>query len=66
MLPSFVIGLREGLERYRTTANPSGYRLCPQLTATDKRGLAAAVKAVQEPLSKARARSPRREVTGAR
>ncbi|MGI8678533.1 MAG: iron uptake system protein EfeO [Jatrophihabitans sp.] len=40
------------LGRYRTTTNPSGYRLYQQLTAADKRGFAAAVKAVQEPLSK--------------
>jgi iron uptake system component EfeO len=37
--------------KYRTTANPSGYKLYTQLTSADKRGLAAAVKAVQEPLS---------------
>jgi iron uptake system component EfeO len=40
------------IDRYRTTADPSGFRRYPQLTAADKRGLAAAVKAVQEPLSK--------------
>jgi iron uptake system component EfeO len=40
------------IDRYRTTANPSGFQLYPQLTAADKRSLAAAVKAVQEPLSK--------------
>jgi iron uptake system component EfeO len=40
------------IDTYRTTANPSGFRLYPQLTAADKRGLAAAVKTVQEPLSK--------------
>ncbi len=38
--------------KYKTTANPSGYQLYPQLTSADKRGFAAAVKAVQEPLSK--------------
>ncbi|WP_375499953.1 iron uptake system protein EfeO [uncultured Jatrophihabitans sp.] len=36
---------------YRTTSNPSGFTLYTELTATDKRQLAAAVKAVQEPLS---------------
>ncbi|GAB2488512.1 EfeM/EfeO family lipoprotein [Jatrophihabitans fulvus] len=40
------------LAKYRTTANPSGYKLYDQLTTADKRGFAAAVKAVQEPLSK--------------
>jgi iron uptake system component EfeO len=40
------------LEKYKTTANPSGYQLYTALTAADKRGFAAAVKAVQEPLSK--------------
>ena len=36
---------------YRTTSNASGYKLYNQLTAADKRQLAAAVKAVAEPLS---------------
>jgi iron uptake system component EfeO len=40
------------VETYRTTSNPSGYKLYTELTAADKRTLAAAVKAVQEPLSK--------------
>ncbi|HEU5267920.1 MAG TPA: iron uptake system protein EfeO [Jatrophihabitans sp.] len=40
------------VDTYRTTANPSGFKLYTQLTAADKRSLAAAVKAVQEPLSK--------------
>jgi iron uptake system component EfeO len=39
------------VDRYRTAGNPSGYRLYPELTRVDKRALAAAVKAVQEPLS---------------
>jgi iron uptake system component EfeO len=39
------------VESYRTTTNASGYKLYTQLTAADKRGFAAAVKAVQEPLS---------------
>ena len=37
---------------YRTTDNASGFKLYGELTASDKRALAAAVKAVQEPLSK--------------
>ncbi len=40
------------VDTYRTTSNPSGYKLYSQLTTADKRQLAAAVKAVQEPLSK--------------
>ena len=44
--------LDKALESYRTTANPSGYRLYTSLTTTDKRTLANAVKAVSEPLSK--------------
>lgn len=36
---------------YRTTSNASGYQLYTQLTASDKQRFAAAVKAVQEPLS---------------
>jgi iron uptake system component EfeO len=39
------------IDRYRTSANPSGFELYPQLTAADKKSIAAAVKAVQEPLS---------------
>ena len=40
------------IDGYRTTANPSGFKLYNQISAADKRSLAAAVKAVQEPLSK--------------
>jgi iron uptake system component EfeO len=40
------------VDRYRTDANPSGFQLYGQLTAADKTSLAAAVKAVQEPLSR--------------
>jgi iron uptake system component EfeO len=40
------------VDTYRTTSNPSGFKLYSELTAADKRKLAAAVKAVQEPLSK--------------
>jgi iron uptake system component EfeO len=36
---------------YRTGSNPSGFRLYTSLTDSDKRSLAAAVKAVAEPLS---------------
>ncbi|MGH8960418.1 MAG: iron uptake system protein EfeO [Jatrophihabitantaceae bacterium] len=39
------------VDTYRDPAQASGYRLYTALTATDKRALAAAVKAVQEPLS---------------
>jgi iron uptake system component EfeO len=37
---------------YRSKSQPSGYVLYTSLTAKDKRALAAAVKAVQEPLSR--------------
>jgi len=40
------------IDEYRTTSNPSGFKLYGELTAADKRKVAAAVKAVQEPLSK--------------
>ena len=40
------------VDRYRTDANPSGYRLYGSLTRADKTSLTAAVKAVQEPLSR--------------
>jgi iron uptake system component EfeO len=40
------------VDSYRSDADPSGFRRYTALTATDKRALAAAVKAVQEPLSK--------------
>jgi iron uptake system component EfeO len=40
------------VEGYRSTTDPSGYVLYTTLSAADKRNLAAAVKAVQEPLSK--------------
>lgn len=39
------------VDKYRTGDNPSGFVLYSSLTDTDKRDLAAAVKAVQEPLS---------------
>jgi iron uptake system component EfeO len=39
------------VDTYRTGTNPSGFKLYNQLTAADKSSLAAAVKAVQEPLS---------------
>ena len=39
------------VNKYRTTSNASGYKLYNQLTTADKRGFAAAVKAVAEPLS---------------
>jgi iron uptake system component EfeO len=40
------------LAKYRTTDNVSGYVLYTTLTDADRRALAAAVKAVQEPLSR--------------
>jgi iron uptake system component EfeO len=40
------------VDTYRSTTDASGYQLYTALTAADKRALAAAVKAVQEPLSK--------------
>jgi iron uptake system component EfeO len=40
------------VDTYRSTTDASGYKLYTELTAADKRALAAAVKAVQEPLSK--------------
>ena len=39
------------VDSYRTGDNPSGFVLYDKLTSSDKRALAAAVKAVQEPLS---------------
>ncbi len=40
------------VDKYRTQNNPSGYVLYSSLDNADRRSLAAAVKAVQEPLSK--------------
>ncbi len=40
------------VDHYRSAANPSGFVLYTALTAADKTALAAAVEAVQEPLSK--------------
>jgi iron uptake system component EfeO len=40
------------VDNYRTDSNPSGYLLYGELGAADKTRLAAAVKAVQEPLSR--------------
>jgi iron uptake system component EfeO len=40
------------VDSYRTDTNPSGFKLYSELTTADKRALAAAVKAAQEPLSK--------------
>jgi iron uptake system component EfeO len=39
------------VDTYRTGSNPSGFKLYTELTKADKTSLAAAVKAVQEPLS---------------
>ena len=44
------------VDGYRTGANPSGFQLYGALTDADKQKLAAAVKAVQEPLSKVAAK----------
>jgi len=44
--------LNSVVDKYRTQTNPSGYVLYSKLTNADRRSLAAAVKAVQEPLSK--------------
>jgi iron uptake system component EfeO len=40
------------VDKYRSSTDPSGFKLYSELTAADKSALAAAVKAVQEPLSK--------------
>jgi iron uptake system component EfeO len=39
------------VDTYRTASNPSGFEYYPALTSADKRALAAALEAVQEPLS---------------
>jgi len=44
--------LNKLVEQYRDASQPSGYVLYTKLTTADKRKLAAAIKAVQEPLSK--------------
>jgi iron uptake system component EfeO len=44
--------LEKLIDTYRTTSNPSGFKLYTDITAAEKRALANAVKAVQEPLSK--------------
>ena len=48
--------LSDLLKKYEAADEPSGYKLYGDLTAADKRGFAAAVKAVQEPLSKVAAK----------
>lgn len=48
--------LNEVLDAHRSTSDPSGYVLYPTLSDADVRELAAAVKAVQEPLSKVAAK----------
>jgi iron uptake system component EfeO len=45
------VSLDRIVDSYRTTANPSGFVSYSTLSKADKRKLAAAVKAVQEPLS---------------
>jgi iron uptake system component EfeO len=44
------------VDTYRTGSNPSGFVLFGELTRADKTGLAATVKAVQEPLSRVAAK----------
>jgi iron uptake system component EfeO len=44
------------VDTYRTTDNPSGYVLYTTLNDTDRRNLAAAIKSVQEPLSRVAAK----------
>ena len=48
--------LNKVLDGYRSASDPSGYVLYPTLTDADVRALAAAVKAVQEPLSQVAAK----------
>ena len=48
--------LSDLLKKYEAANEPSGYKLYGDLTAADKKGFAAAVKAVQEPLSKVAAK----------
>ena len=50
-ISSAFTALGKLVDSYRTTSNASGYVLYPALDDTDRRALAAAVKAVQEPLS---------------
>lgn len=50
-IQSAFTALDKLVDSYRTDANPSGFKLYTALTAADKQSLAAAVKAVQEPLS---------------
>ncbi len=40
------------VDKYRSTTDSSGFKLYGELTSADKKALAAAVKAVQEPLSR--------------
>ena len=44
--------LDKAVATYRTTSNPSGFQLYPRLDDADRRTLAAAVKAVAEPMSR--------------
>jgi iron uptake system component EfeO len=50
-IQSAFASLDKLVDSYRTGSNPSGFRLYNELSAANKRDLAAAVKAVQEPLS---------------
>jgi iron uptake system component EfeO len=48
--------LADLLKKYQDASEPSGYTLYGDLTTADKKGFAAAVKAVQEPLSRVAAK----------
>jgi iron uptake system component EfeO len=55
-ISSAFVSLGTLVDTYRTTRNPSGYVLYTTLDDLDRRNLAAAVKAVQEPLSRVAAK----------
>jgi iron uptake system component EfeO len=50
-IQSAFAALDKLVDSYRTDSNPSGFKFYSELTNADKQQLAAAVKAVQEPLS---------------
>jgi iron uptake system component EfeO len=52
LLTTRFAALDKVMDKYRTTSNISGYVLYTTLTNADRRALAAAVKSVQEPLSR--------------
>jgi iron uptake system component EfeO len=55
-ISSGFVSLDKLVDTYRTTSNPSGYVLYNTLDDTDRHNLAAAIKAVQEPLSRVAAK----------